>query len=237
MKISCKELNFVLDILGVLGVTDVSVVPTEEGWEFYARDGTNCSMASILLKRRAFSEDYEVWEPFTVAMKFLKEAIQKRNEVTVAMGDGFMTITYEKSRSKTRLLTMDETPRLLPRVELRYSVALDSDALIGLAKEKQFAAASEAELGLVVEISPESFTMSYETHRDAYENSVDVLMSDLPEGNQISHYGEDLLLPIMRVLPPSTPMVVYMETDYPIKFVANTETLMLTAFVAPRIDN
>jgi hypothetical protein len=236
VEIVCKPLEDVLNILKVLCVDVVSIIPTTDGWEFYARDPSNCSMAMIMLKKEVFSDDYDVWEPFAVDMEYLSGMIAKKKVVNLVVKDGFVHITYEKSRSKSPLKILDDTPRQLPKIDLTNSDAVVSDGLSGLAKEKFFSGASNCDLGLTVEITEEALTMSYDSQLGAYLNSIDTILSDLPDGKQIAHFDPDLLLPVLKVLPPGLPMAVSLETDRPIKLVLNTATYIMTIFVAPRID-
>lgn len=236
MKIECKPLQDVLDILKSLSVTVVSIVPAEEGWEFYARDGTNCAMAAITLKSGCFSEEYEVWDSFAVDMEFLQDSIAKKTGVEMELDDGYLKITYEKSCRKGRLKILDTTPRVVPKVVLENSVAVVSDGLIGLAKEKAYSAASGAELGLQMDIDESSVKLSYVTEEESYEDSIDTVMSDLPAGMQTAHFAPALLLPMLKVLPSATPLVISLDTDKPIQISINTEKYTAALYVAPRIE-
>ena len=235
MKIECKPLADTLNILKSLSTTTVSIVPSDDGWEFYARDGTNCALAAITMKKGCFSENYEKWDSFAADMDFLQESIAKRPSVDAELEDGYLKITYEKSRRKSRLKILDTTPRIFPKIELKNSVAVTSDNLMGLAKDKGYAAATGADLGLQVDIEDEGLRMSYVTEQESYEDTIDTVMADLPEGPQTAHFSPELLLPLLRVLPPGTPTVVALDSDKPIQITLNTEKYMAALFVAPRI--
>lgn len=236
MKIPCKPLKDILTILDALLVDCVTIVPTDEGWEFYARDGTNCVLAALKLKREAFGEEvYEKWDPFSISLEFLEDSIDKKDTIELVIEDGFAKVIGEKSKSKKRLAYLDEAPRILPKIKLESSVAISSDSLIMLAKEKQFQGASAAELGLCIDIDTEGLTMSYETENDSYSETKDLIMADLPKEAQKSHYDPGLLLPMLKVLPKGIPVLFSMDTNKPVKMDVNAESYSFVMYVAPRI--
>lgn len=234
MKVSCKPLSEILTYLKVMSADSVTVIPSNNGWEFYARDLTNCAMVSAVLKPEAFPEGYELWDPFAADPEFLRDNIAKRDSVDITLDDGFMKIVYEKSKCKRRLINLDETPRVLPRIKLADSVAILSDKLLEAAANKYMAANGSA-TGLEVKIGEQELTFSYETELDAYTESYDVLMANLPEGEQISHFSPQLLVPVLKNLPKGVPVVIEMDCDKPIKLALQTETSSINLFVAPLI--
>lgn len=225
-----------MNYLKVMGADSVSVVPTNNGWEFYARDITNCALVSATLKPDAFPEGYEQWEPFAADPEFLRDNISKRESVSIEIDNGFMKITYEKSKCKRRLINIDETPRIFPRVKLENSIAILSDKLLEVASNK-YMASNGSSTGLQVEMNEQELTFSYETEVDAYTESYDVLMSNLPEGEQTSHFSPQLLIPVLKGLPKGIPVVMEMDKDKPVKLSLQTETYQINLFIAPLIGD
>lgn len=234
MKIDCKPLQEILNFLKVMCADNATVIPTESGWEFYARDPSACAMVSALLKKDAFPEGYEVWEPFAAEMDFLRDNTAKRDKVDLEVNDGYMRITYEKSKSKRRLFALDETPRTIPRVRLESSVAVLSDKLLELAGNK-YMANTGAPNGLKVETSEQEITFSCECDIDAYSETYDVLMANLPKEGQTCHFAPQYLIPVFKTLPKGVPVVIDMDNDKPMKLTLQTELNLINIYIAPRI--
>lgn len=94
-----------------------------------------------------------------------------------------------------------------------------------------------AEHGLKIEITETELTMSYDAHDGSYRNSIDTIMSDLPEGEQYAYFDSRLLLPLLKALPPALPLVFAMDTNKPVKISFNAELYSVVLFVAPRIED
>lgn len=236
MKLMCKPLQDILTFLKIMGADSATVIPTDDGWEFYARDPSACAMMTGILKAAAFPDGYEAWEPFATELEFLRDNTAKRDDVDIVVEDGYSKITCGKSKCKRRLFTLDGTPRVVPRVQFTNSAAILSDKLIELANNKHMASCG-AELGLEFKVEETELTVSYETEIDSYSETYDLLMSNLPEGEQTSHYSPNLLLPVLKGLPKGTPVVMDMDKDKPIKLSVQTELYRFDLFVAPLIGD
>lgn len=238
MKVPSKPLLSILEMVSVANADSVTVVPEDEGWQFYVRDPSNFMMIAATLNRVAFDEDYdENLGPFAISIDYLKEALSRADNIDMTVENGFMKIAVEGSKSKRRLYALDETPRVFPKIKLKNSVAVESDKLVALAKKRYWANASECELGLEIKISESQLTFSFETEREGYTDEIPVALSDLPNGEQTCHFTPSFLVPALRAIPKGIIIVITMETDKPIIVTANTEIYKIDIFVAPRIGD
>lgn len=236
MRLTCKPLQDTLTFLKIMGADSATVIPTNEGWEFYARDPSACAMMSGILRKAAFPEEYEVWEPFATELEFLRDNTAKRDDVDIVIEDGYSKITCGKSKCKRRLFALDNTPRVIPKIQFTNSAAIISDKLLELANNKHMASCG-AELGLEIKMEETEITISYETEIDSYSETYDLLMSNLPEGEQTSHYSPDLLLPVLKGLPKGTPVIIEMDSNKPLKLSVQTDLYKIDLFIAPLIGD
>ena len=234
MEVNCKPLQDILGFLKVMGTDSATVVPSSNGWEFYSRDTTGCMMVSALLKKEAFPSGYDEWEPFAAELEFMRDNIAKRDKVDMLAEDGFLKINYGKSKCKRRLINLDETPRVIPKVKMEDSVAVLSDKLIELSGNK-YMANNGSGTGIQVDINEQEISFSYESELDAYSETYDVLMANLPNEAQKSHYATQYIIPTFKALPKGTPVVIEMDDDKPIKLTLQTEVSLINVFIAPLI--
>lgn len=239
MKVPCKPLQDILDVLKSMGADTVTIVPAPEGWEFYVRDPSNFMMVSAILKKEAFEdEEYDPeMEPFAVNYDFIRDSVAKRKAIDLTVENGFAKVVADGAKAKKRLYDLDETPRILPKVKLRNSVAIMTDTLIDLAGKKYWSGAGECELGLQVDISETELTFSFESESEGYSNTYPVAISDVPDGPQRSHFTPMYLLPVLKVLPKGTVTVFTMETDKPLILTVTTDDYKIDLFIAPRIGD
>ncbi len=239
MKIPCKPLSDILDVLKSMTVDAVTVVPTKDGWEFYIRDPSNFMMVSAILKKEAFDEgvyDPEM-EPFAVSYEFIKDSIAKRDSIEMTVEDGYVKVVSGNTKAKKRLYTLDGTPRILPKVQLRNSVAITTDLLIELAGKKYWSGAGGCELGLQVDTTEDSLTFSFESENEGYTDTYPITLSDMPDGPQTSHFSPAFILPVLKVLPKGIAAIFTMETDKPLIVTLTTDAYKIDIFIAPRIGD
>ncbi len=236
MIVQCKPIMDVLGLIKVMSADSVTIVPTEKGWEFYVRDPSNCMMVSALVVKEVLGEDYDPDQaPFAVELDFFMDALAKREEVELTVDDGYIQITSGKSKAKRRLYTVDETPRIFPKIQLRNTVAILSDNLQKAAANKHMMGANECTTGLQVAMTETEMTISFESEKEAYSETYDVIMADLPGGNQVSHFTPEYLLSVFKVLPKGIPTIFAMDSDMPVKMSLQTQSGRTDIFIAPRI--
>lgn len=239
MKIPCKPLSDILDVLKSMSIDTVTIVPAPEGWEFYVRDPSNFMMVSAILKKDAFEEnEYDPeMEPFAVNYEFLRDSIAKRDSLDLTVEDGFVKVTAGNTKAKKRLYSLDETPRIMPKIKLKNSVAFTSDVLIELASKKYWSGASGCELGLQVDTSETEIKFSFESENEGYTDTYPVPLADMPDGPQKSHFSPTFLLPVLKALPKGVAAIFTMETDKPLIVTLTTDEYKIDIFIAPRIGD
>ena len=238
MIVPCKPLLDILNVVKVTSVDSVTIVPSERGWEFYIRDPSNFMMVTAILYREAFGEDYdEEMESFAISLEFFMDSIAKRAAIDMTIDNGFMKINAGDSKAKRRLYALDETPRIMPRIQLKNSVALGEGTLSGLADKKYWPRSSECDTGLEVKVTNEELTFSFESEREGYADTIPVTLANMPDGEQTSHFSPTYLLPALKVLPKDVPILFAMETDKPLIVTATTTSYKIDVFVAPRIGD
>lgn len=236
MKVNCKALGDMLALLRAYSPKEVKITPGESGWAICALDDTHCAMMSATLFASAFPDGYTAEDEFVTDYEFLADAIAKKADADIKVGDGQIVITSGKSKYKHRLLDVDVHGVNMPALQMNGSVVVISDDLLTLAGLKQFKTSS-SDMGIAVDITEEGITFHYDGPSEGYSETYDLVMSDLPDGPQYSHYGPNLLIPALKTLPKGVPIVVAMSTDYPVKFSARTENYEFTMMIAPMISN
>ena len=239
MKVPCKPLSDILDVLKSMTIDTVTIVPTKDGWEFYIRDPSNFMMVSAILKKDAFEEgEYNPeMEPFAVNYDFIKDSIAKHTSVDLTVENGYVKIAFGNTKAKKRLYALDGTPRILPKVQLRNSVARTTDKLIELAGKKYWSGAGECELGLQVDTTEDALTFSFESENEGYVDTYPITLSDMPDGPQTSHFSPAFLLPVLKALPKGVAAIFTMETDKPLIVTLTTDAYKIDIFIAPRIGD
>ena len=236
MIVQCKPLMDILNLVKVMGADGATIVPAANGWEFYVRDVTNCMMVSALLSKDAFDEYDPEMAPFAVEIDFLRDSLAKRDEVQMDVEDAYIRINSGKSKAKRRLYTIDETPRIVPRVHIANSVAVLSDNLLDAGGHKFLQNADSCATGLQVDISEQEITFSFESETEAYSETYDCIMSDIVDGPQTCHYQPTYILPVFKALPKGIPVILTMDTDKPLKMTVQTQMCKIDVFIAPRIE-
>jgi proliferating cell nuclear antigen len=216
----------------------------KDGLHLKAMDPSQISMVSFTMPKAAFVE-YEVSEETKIGIDIAQLsnilARGKRGEkAELSMEEGRLVIKFytgkRKRTFKIPLLNIGEGLQREPKIEFTNHVKINAEALKDVLRDAKLISSHVRFLfspsQFVVEVKGDAGDVRAEFEKDG-EEIVELKSSGTTKATFPLQYLED----IVRASSAASPVMLYLETDRPMKLEYEIEGAKVTYYLAPRIES
>lgn len=209
--------------------TDLTAVPSDDGWEMRAVSPDHVTMVSASLDRAAFPEGYAVCDRFTLDGRTLLGMIKGTGTCELAIGGGFLTVIDGGYRQRMRLLDDNMEGRRFPVFESEGTATLSSSELLELLSKGEGITDS-------VSLAVDNGTLTGTVDNPDSGRFVSLtLENDMFLGRASGSYPSQAFASVLKALPKDTEVTLEWSDEHPLLMVCAGEGWSIRWLVAPRI--